>query len=191
MKYRRVINDIIPCVVVTSVETDAFMAIIAYIDMLRVGSNPVPGRKEGAQGAVAILKEKNVQGCVSQNSDPMNSILQKVEELGLNAPAACTCYETKIRERKRQSGGIIQKGEPHERNSCASSFEEQPPEETPLRADCDSNVTSNLARKMHMLSRRDLGLDEMDTLRRSKNPFTVLTATWESAKKRGNTSFRS
>ena len=34
-----------------------------------------------------------------------------------------------IRERKRQSGGIIQKGEPHERNLCAPGFEEQPLEE--------------------------------------------------------------
>ena len=30
-----------------------------------------------------------------------------------------------IRERKRQSGGIIQKGEPHERNPCAPSFEKK------------------------------------------------------------------
>ena len=52
-------------------------------------------------------KEKDVQGCASQNSDPMNSILRKVEELGLNASAGhtmkflgCIWYETKIRERK-------------------------------------------------------------------------------------------
>ena len=31
--------------------------------------------------------EKKVQGCVSQDSDPMNNILRKVEELGLNASA--------------------------------------------------------------------------------------------------------
>ena len=35
-KYRRVIIDIIPCVVVTSLETDAFMAIVADFDMLTV-----------------------------------------------------------------------------------------------------------------------------------------------------------
>ena len=61
----------------------------------------------------------------------MNSILRKAGELGLNASAGhamkfsgCTWYETKIREEKGQSGGIIQKGEPHERNPCASSFGE-------------------------------------------------------------------
>ena len=45
--------------------------------------------EEGTQGAVASLKEKkkNVQGCVSQDLDPMSSILPKVEELGLNASA--------------------------------------------------------------------------------------------------------
>ena len=33
-----------------------------------------------------------------------------------------------------QSGGIIQKGEPHELNPCAPGFEEQPPEETSRQA---------------------------------------------------------
>ena len=33
-KYRRVIIGIIPCVVVTSLETDAFVAFVAYIDLL-------------------------------------------------------------------------------------------------------------------------------------------------------------
>ena len=103
------IIDIIPCVVVTSLETDAFMAIVAYFDMLTVKGNPARVRKdEGTQGSVAILKKKkNVQGCVSQNSDPMNSILRKVEELGLNASAGshlkfsgCTWYETEFGKEK-------------------------------------------------------------------------------------------
>ena len=59
-KDRRVIIDIIPCVVVTSLETDAFMAIVAYFDMLTVKGNPARVRKEeGTQGS--ILKEKTVQ----------------------------------------------------------------------------------------------------------------------------------
>ena len=40
---------------------------------------------QSTQGAVAILRDKTVQGCVSQNSDTMNSFLRKVRELGLNA----------------------------------------------------------------------------------------------------------
>ena len=37
--------------------------------------------------------------------------------------SGCTWHKTKIRDRKGQSGGIIQKGGPHERNPCAPSFE--------------------------------------------------------------------
>ena len=58
--------DVIPCVVVTSLETDAFIAIVAYIDKLMVRATSVRGREEGSQGPVANLKEKNVQGRVSQ-----------------------------------------------------------------------------------------------------------------------------
>ena len=64
-------------------------------------------RKEGTQGAVAILKKK-VQGCVSQNSEPKKCILRKAGQTRLNASAGHaikfsgrTWYETKIRERKR------------------------------------------------------------------------------------------
>ena len=60
------------------------MAIVAYFDMLTVKGNPARVRKGGTQGSVAILKEKNVQGCIFQDSDPMNSIVPKVEELGLD-----------------------------------------------------------------------------------------------------------
>ena len=38
--------DIIPCVVVTSLETDAFMAIVAYFDMLMVRGNPARGQEK-------------------------------------------------------------------------------------------------------------------------------------------------
>ena len=71
-KYRCVIIDIIPCIVVTSLETDAFMVIVAYIVKLMVRVTSARGREECTQGAVANLK-KNVQGCVSQDSAPMNS----------------------------------------------------------------------------------------------------------------------
>ena len=80
-----------PCVVVTSLETDAFGAFVAFFDMLMVRSNLSAGsRKEGTQGTVAVLRKKKVQGCASQDSDPMNSILRKVEEFGLNASAGHT-----------------------------------------------------------------------------------------------------
>ena len=68
-KDRRVIIDIIPCVVVTSLETDAFMALVAYFDTLTVKGNPSRVRKEeGTQGSVAILKEKKKRPrlCISR-----------------------------------------------------------------------------------------------------------------------------
>ena len=40
---------------------------------------------------------------------------------------------------------------------------------------------------VHMLSKKDLSSDEMDTLRRSRNPATVVTANGRSAKKRRGT----
>ena len=98
----------------------------------------------------------------------MNSILRKVEELGLNALAGNTWKSqnapgTKLNSGKKKkglSGGIIPKGEPHERNPCAPGFEEQPPEETSRQADRDSKVAWNLAIKCTMLSKRDLSSDE-------------------------------
>ena len=49
---RRVIFDILPCVVITSLEPDASMARIACIDMLMVRRNPARGRR------VRVLKER-------------------------------------------------------------------------------------------------------------------------------------
>ena len=37
----------------------------------------------------------------------------------------------------------------------------------------------DLGASMHMLSKKDLSSDEMDTLRRSRNPTTVVTANGE------------
>ena len=96
-KYRRVIIGIIPCVLVTSLDTDAFVAFVACIDMLMVRSNlSAKSRKECTQRAVAILREKRVQGCVSQNSDPMNSFPRKARKMGMNASAG-THHEILIR----------------------------------------------------------------------------------------------
>ena len=66
-----VVWDILPCVVVTSLETDAFMAIVAYFDMLMVRRNPARDREQKVlKEQLLLLGEKKVQGCESQNSDP-------------------------------------------------------------------------------------------------------------------------
>ena len=73
----------------------------------------------------------------------------------------------KIWEKKKgQSGGINQKCEPHERNPCASGFEDNTwGNLTTSRLWQQSSV--EFGEKMHMLSKRDLSSDEMDTSRRS------------------------
>ena len=64
-------------------------------------------KSESNQGAVAILKEKKVQGCASQNSGPKKSTLRKAGQTRLNDSAGHalkfsgrTWYEVQIRERK-------------------------------------------------------------------------------------------
>ena len=64
-------------------------------------------KKKVLKDQLVFWKKKNVQGCVSQNSDPINSILRKVEDLGLNASAGltrkfsgCTWYKTEFGKEK-------------------------------------------------------------------------------------------
>ena len=48
VKDRRVVFDILPCVVITSLETSAFMAIIGCVDLLLVRRNPARSRRNRA-----------------------------------------------------------------------------------------------------------------------------------------------
>ena len=61
-KDRHAIIGTIPCVVITSLETDSFVAFVAYIDMLMVRSNLSAGsRKEGTQGTCAMYLKTQIQ----------------------------------------------------------------------------------------------------------------------------------
>ena len=51
-KYRHVIFGTLPCVVITSLKADAFMAVIACFDMLMVRRSPERGRRK------RVLKEQ-------------------------------------------------------------------------------------------------------------------------------------
>ena len=216
------------CVVITSLKTDAFMAVVAHIDMLDGEDEPSKrSKKRVLKEAVAILNENKVQGCVSYNSDPKKSIPRKAEDLRSNASAGhttkfsgSTWYQILSRERKGPSGGVTQKCELHGRNLCAPKFEDGTFEETSTQEDCSRKAVWNLARKLykrndkekttfyflvevkaapvlitenpedrmfavdsgaslHMLSKKDLSSDEMDSLRRSKNTTTLVTANGE------------
>ena len=141
-------------------------------------------KEEGTQGAVAIMrKKKRPRLCIwrlrSNEFFSTESWRIGIERFGGTHHEILGMHlvRIKIRERKGQSEWIIQKGEPHERNPCALSFEERTLEETSRQADCDSKVAWNLSRKCTMLSEGDLSSDKMDTLRRrSRNHMTVLTA---------------
>ena len=52
-----------------------------------------------------------------------------------------TCHEIRIRNTEGQ------KGEPHERNSCAPRFEERTPEETSKQEECAIEAACDQARK--------------------------------------------
>ena len=73
--------------------------------------------------------------------------IQKIESFGDTLSQERTWYEVQIRERKGQSGGIIQKGEPHERNPCAPKLEERTLEETSRQEENAPKAAWNLARK--------------------------------------------
>ena len=60
-KYRRLIIDIISCVVVTGLETDAFVPFVAYIDMLMV-----PQREVLKEQLLFLKDEKSPRLCISK-----------------------------------------------------------------------------------------------------------------------------
>ena len=150
-KYRRVIIDITQCVVVASLETDAFMSIVTYFDNLMVRSNlSSRSRKECTQGVSCCSerkKKKRPRSKVVCLKKQIQWILftGKLKNwdwtLRQETPEMLRMHVVQnwIRERKGQSGGIIQKGEPHERNLCAQ-FLERNTWGTSLQTDCTSKV---------------------------------------------------
>ena len=103
-RYRRVII-IIPCAVVTSLETDAFMVIVACF---MVRGNPARGREEGTQGSVAFLNErkKRPRLCISKlgsnefySTESWRIGIERFGETHLKFPG-CIWHETKFEKEK-------------------------------------------------------------------------------------------
>ena len=198
-KDRRVIIDIIPCVVVTSLETDAFMAIVAYVDKLMVRSNlSARSRKEGAQGAVAILRKKKESKVVYLKTQIQWILFcAKLEKwdwtLRRDTPwnsQDAHLVRNQNSGKKRAVWRHYPKGEPHERNPCASSFAEWTPEETSWQADCDSKVAWKFAKNAQCWARE---IDaQIKWILRGEGPETRQrdrAVTGKSANKRWRTSF--
>ena len=117
-------------------------------------------KRESTQGALAILKHRKVQGCVSENSDTKKSILRKAGHVRGNASAGHTVnfsgrtwYEIRVRETEGPSRGIIQKGDTHERTPCAPK--ERTPEETSRQEDCAREAAWDLANNIYKLKADD------------------------------------
>ena len=91
LQDRRVIFGVLPYVVIRSLETDAFVAIIASFDMLIVRRSPAKSNRESTQVAVANLKHRKVQDCVSQNSHPKKSILRKAGQVRMPKRVTLMC----------------------------------------------------------------------------------------------------
>ena len=86
------------------------------------------GREEGPQGAVAILRRKKSKVVYLETQIQWILFFGRLKNwdwtLRRDTPEILRMHlvQNWIRERKRKSGGIIQKGEPHERNPCALVF---------------------------------------------------------------------
>ena len=108
-KYRRVIIDIILCVVVTSLETDAFMGIVAYFDKLMVRRNPAWGRekKELKEQLLLWEEKKGPRLCISRlRSNEFYSTESwriGIESFGGTHLkfSGCTWYKTEFGKEKR------------------------------------------------------------------------------------------
>ena len=94
----------------------AFVAFVASIDMLMVRSNvSARSREEGTQGAVAILREKRVKVVYLETQIEWilfyGKLENEIERFGGTHPEILRMHlvRIKFRERKGQSGGIIQK----------------------------------------------------------------------------------
>ena len=107
VKDRHEIIGIIPCVVVASLETDAFVSFASYIDMLMARSNlSARSKKKVLKEQLLFWGKKSPRLRISKLRSN-NSSQRKAKELGMNASAGhtmkflgCIWYETKFGKEK-------------------------------------------------------------------------------------------
>ena len=110
-------------------------------------------KKESTQGAVAVLRQKRgPRLCVSKfGAKEVYSAESWANEMTRKKHSRRTWYEVQIRKRKGPPRGVIQKGEPHERNPCTPKFEERTPEETSRQEEYARKAAWDLASKTFKL----------------------------------------
>ena len=168
-KYRRVVLDIIPCVVPTSLETDAFMAIVACFDMLMVTKKNSARSKKTRFSRIGCYSERKKTSKVVYLKTHIIWILfhGKLKSwdwtLRRGTPwkfLVCTWNKNWIRERKK----AIWRHYPKKVNqwtswakSLRAQFWEETPGETSRQASFTSKVAWELGEKnIQAQSRRQL-----------------------------------
>ena len=110
-------------------------------------------KKSGGKGSVALLNESIQFGCVSQDSEPPESFPRKSGKIGIKSRR----HNLQVLLSYRSMG------------NARTLFEK--PEEREFVVDSGAS--------MDMLSKKDLSSAELVTLRKSRNPTTVVTANGE------------
>ena len=123
-------------------------------------------RREGDdKNAVAVVKDVSQMGCVSQDSElldsqrgkqarwnPMQKVLGPIRRIRFTQS---TVRHASIREKKGTSLGKIQVKTPHQRSPYAMKFEDGSQEETERQQQCARSKAWNLAKNRHKCKEKD------------------------------------
>ena len=206
VKTRHVDLGILPCVKTTSLRLDACLEEHVSSDMFRLSESPA--KSEGAKGSVAFLKESTQFGCVTRDSYPRKSILREeghtwhqIETQERQGPSRgiipkCAPHErspcapnfgersheeTLHQERcARRVAWDLAKNFKNADKAIFDSLIETKVTLAPIsKSPEEREFVVDSGASMHMMSIKELSSDELDTVRRSRNPTVVLTANWE------------
>ena len=121
-------------------------------------------RESDDKNAVAIVKIVAQLGCVSQDSEsldsqirkqarnPMQKVLGPIRRIWITQS---TLRQASIREKKGPSLGKVQVKNPHQRSPYAMNFEDRSKEETERQQRCARSKAWNLAKNMCKLKEKD------------------------------------
>ena len=148
-----------------------------------------------SQDSDAVVPQRGKQSW----GNPMQKVLGSIQRVRFTKS---TLRQASIREKEGPSLGEIQVKIPHQRSPYAISCEDRSQEETERQERCARGKAWNLARNiykpkendkkleerefvvdsgasMHMVSKKDLDSAELEAMRISENPTTVMTANGE------------
>ena len=154
-------------------------------------------RENDDKNAVATVKMVPQLGCVSQDSDALVSqrgetrCKKSWDRFEKNGSLSLRFVKASIREKKGPSLGKIQVKHPHQRSPYTMKFEDRSHSsdvpEARLGTLTETYTSSKRKTKLHLdsgasmrvVSKRDLDSAELETMRTSRSPTTVMTANGE------------